>query len=71
MISMWWALGLFNSKRRQQMTFCTKNPVSIQTLRTITVPEETETYKPGGHDWLALQVKEIGTAYLGECRSSG
>jgi hypothetical protein len=53
------------------MTFCTKNPVNIQTLRTITVPEETETYKPVGHDWLALQVKEIGTAYLGECLSSG
>jgi len=54
----------------QFINHCGGQRVSFQDLRTITKPEETETYVPVGHDWLALQVKAIGTSYLGECIDS-
>lgn len=51
--------------------FLTKNPASLQELKTIPVPEETATYVPVGHGEVAEIVKRIGSAYLGECLSSG
>ena len=51
--------------------FLTKNPVSLQELKTVPVPEETATYVPVGHGEVAEIVKRIGSAYLGEHLSSG
>lgn len=52
------------------MNHCGAGKVSLQRLELLTPPEQTETYVPVGHDWLALQVKEIGCEYLGDCIES-
>ena len=54
----------------QFMNHCGAGRVSLLELQQIETPEQTDTYMPVGHDWLALQVKEIGTSYLGECIDS-
>ena len=51
--------------------FFTKRPATILQLAEVELPRETETYAPVGHDHLALRVKEIGTAYLGDYLDSG
>jgi len=51
--------------------FYTKNPKQYHELALVELPEETETYKPVAHTYVVDQLRNYGTAYLGDVVAEG
>ena len=48
------------------MSICIKNEATIDQLRAVELPEETESYTPVSHDWVVEYIEENLEGYKSE-----